>query len=70
MRQGGNTPCVLNAANEVAVAAFLNDQVGFLEMSDIVEHCLERVPYIAAPSYEEYVQTDRETRARSLEQVG
>ena len=67
MDKGGNLPCVLNAANEVAVAGFLNDRVGFLEMSAIVEHCLEKMDYIPSPSYDDYVYTDRETRVRALE---
>ena len=65
MEQGGNMPCILNAANEIAVSAFLRDEVGFLEMSDIIESCMAKVPYIANPSYEDYVQTDREARERS-----
>lgn len=62
MRQAGNAPCVLNAANEVAVVAFLRDEVGFLEMSGVVEECLGRVSYLANPSLDDYVQTDQETR--------
>ncbi len=60
--QGGNMPCILNAANEVAVQAFLREQVGFLEIPDVVATCMAKVPYIAHPAYEDYVQTDRETR--------
>jgi 1-deoxy-D-xylulose-5-phosphate reductoisomerase len=67
MDKGGNMPCVLNAANEVAVAGFLNDRVGFLEMSAIVEHCLEKMDYIASPTYDDYVYTDQETRVKALE---
>ena len=70
MRRGGNAPCVLNAANEVAVAAFLRDDVGFLEMSDLVESCLTKVSYLAAPSLDDYVATDRETRRVARELVG
>ncbi|MBB6612270.1 1-deoxy-D-xylulose-5-phosphate reductoisomerase [Pontibacter sp. Tf4] len=62
MAQGGNMPCILNAANEVAVGAFLQDEVGFLEMSDLIESCMAKVAYIANPSYADYVDTDRETR--------
>lgn len=69
VNKGGNAPCVLNAANEVAVAEFLKDKVGFLEMSDIVEQCLQKIPYIESPSYDDYVDTDRETRLRALELV-
>lgn len=69
LNQAGNMPCVLNAANEVAVAEFLKDRVGFLEMSDIVEQCLKKVDYIKNPAYEDYVSTDKETRIRALEFV-
>ena len=62
MNKGGNSPCVLNAANEIAVAAFLKDKIGFLEMSDVVENCLQTIAFIAKPSYDDYVATDNETR--------
>ena len=62
MRRGGNAPCVLNAANEVAVAAFLRDQVGFRQMSDLVAECLARVSYLAEPLLADLVATDSETR--------
>ena len=66
LHRGGNIPCVLNAANEVAVAEFLKDKVGFLEMSDIVEQCMAKMDYIKNPSFEDYVNTDKETRIRAL----
>jgi 1-deoxy-D-xylulose-5-phosphate reductoisomerase len=69
LQRGGNMPCVLNAANEVAVAEFLKDRVGFLEMSDIVEQCLAKIDYIKTPSYDDYVQTDLETRKKAFELV-
>ncbi|GAB3872971.1 1-deoxy-D-xylulose-5-phosphate reductoisomerase [Hymenobacter segetis] len=62
MRRGGNAPCVLNAANEVAVAAFLREQVGFRQMSDLVAECLARVSYLAEPILADLVATDAETR--------
>lgn len=62
MRKGGTMPCILNAANEVAVAAFLKDRIGFLAMSDLLEHCMQTVSWTAKPTYEEYVKTDAETR--------
>ncbi|MEI6487695.1 MAG: 1-deoxy-D-xylulose-5-phosphate reductoisomerase [Bacteroidota bacterium] len=62
MNKGGNSPCVLNAANEIAVAAFLKDKIGFLEMSDVVENCLQTIAFIAKPSYDDYVATDNESR--------
>lgn len=61
--KGGNAPCVLNAANEVVVAAFLEDKVGFLQMSDIIEQCMEEVAFIAKPELEDYVKSDEEARA-------
>jgi 1-deoxy-D-xylulose-5-phosphate reductoisomerase len=69
LHKGGNMPCVLNAANEVAVAEFLKDRVGFLEMSAIVEQCLSKMAYIKNPSYEDYVETDKETRMRAFEVI-
>lgn len=59
---GGNAPCVLNAANEVAVEAFLNRQVGFLEMSDLIEETLSRSEFLAKPQLEDYIATDRKAR--------
>ncbi len=67
MKRGGNMPCILNAANEVAVAEFLNDRISFLEMSLLVEQCLEKMDYIERPSYEDYVYTDNETRIKAFE---
>ncbi len=62
MNKGGNMPCILNAANEVVVAAFLKDQIGFLEMSDVIAECMQKVAFMSQPSYDDYVVTDKETR--------
>ena len=62
MKQGGNSACVLNAANEVVVDAFLKDKIGFLEMSDVIEKCLIKVPFISKPTYENYVESDKASR--------
>ncbi|WP_313156736.1 1-deoxy-D-xylulose-5-phosphate reductoisomerase [Sphingobacterium multivorum] len=62
LRTGGNRSCVLNAANEVVVDAFLKDQVGFLEMSDIIEQTLDKVEFIATPTLDDYLETDRVAR--------
>ncbi|APU98150.1 1-deoxy-D-xylulose-5-phosphate reductoisomerase [Sphingobacterium siyangense] len=62
LRAGGNRSCVLNAANEVVVDAFLKDQVGFLEMSDIIEQTLGKVEFIATPTLDDYLETDRVAR--------
>ena len=67
MSKGGNAACVLNAANEVAVAAFLKDRIGFLQMSSVVEKCLEKVSFVKTPGYAEYVETDKETRRMAEE---
>lgn len=67
LNRGGNMPCVLNAANEVVVDAFLHDRVGFLEMSDIIEKTLNRVAFISNPAYEDYVECDKETRIITAE---
>ena len=67
--KGGNMPCVLNAANEVAVASFLEDRIKFLEISDVVEHCMAEIAFIEHPAYEDYVDSDRETRRLALERV-
>jgi 1-deoxy-D-xylulose-5-phosphate reductoisomerase len=69
LRSGGNQPCVLNAANEIAVAEFLKEKVGFMEISEIVEQCLSKISFIKSPSYEDYVNTDRETRVLALELI-
>ncbi|MES2286397.1 MAG: 1-deoxy-D-xylulose-5-phosphate reductoisomerase [Bacteroidota bacterium] len=69
MNKGGNSPCVLNAANEIAVEAFLKDKIGFLEMSDVVENCLQTVNFINKPSYADYVETDAETRRVATNQL-
>jgi 1-deoxy-D-xylulose-5-phosphate reductoisomerase len=67
LEKGGNQPCVLNAANEVAVQAFLQEKVGFLEMSDIIARCMNKISFIAAPNIEDYVKTDEETRILAAE---
>jgi 1-deoxy-D-xylulose-5-phosphate reductoisomerase len=69
LERGGNMPCVLNAANEVAVEAFLNDEIGFLDMSDVVETCLAKASFISTPGYEDYVSTDKETRIKAKELI-
>lgn len=67
MRLGGNMPCIINAANEMAVAAFLLDQIEFLKIPDMIEKCMQHISFIGQPSYEDYVETDSETRKRALE---
>ncbi|WP_300725518.1 1-deoxy-D-xylulose-5-phosphate reductoisomerase [uncultured Bacteroides sp.] len=69
LHQGGNMPCIVNAANEVVVASFLKDQISFLGMSDVIEKAMQRVPFIKTPTYEDYVSTDAETRRIAAELV-
>lgn len=67
MMQGGNRSCVLNAANEVAVEAFLKEQISFTGMSDLIEKTMEQVDFIAHPSLDDYVVTDQESRCVARE---
>ncbi len=67
IRKGGNMPCILNAANEVAVAAFLEERAGFLQMSDVIARTMEKATFVARPTYEDYVQTDAEARRIAAE---
>ena len=60
--QGGNMACILNAANEIAVGAFLKEQIGFLQMSDLLEHCMVHGTFLAHPTLEDYIETDLLTR--------
>lgn len=67
LARGGNAPCILNAANEIAVAAFLREEIGFLEMSDLIAASLAKVAHIKNPSLEDFVETDKLTRIISKE---
>lgn len=69
MEKGGNAPCILNAANEIAVEAFLQEKIGFIEMSDIIEECMQTVTYMAHPNLSAYLETDRHTRIFATELV-
>lgn len=62
LEKGGNAACVINAANEIAVAAFLREQIGFLDIYKIILQSLEKMPFVASPSYEDYVNTNSATR--------
>jgi 1-deoxy-D-xylulose-5-phosphate reductoisomerase len=70
MERGGNLPCILNAANEVAVSAFLKDQIGFLEMSELIEECMNGVAFIDHPTLEDFILTDIETRMMAIRWMG
>lgn len=67
MNRGGNLPCILNAANEVVVAAFLQDEISFLGMSEVIEKTMQQVDFILKPTYEDYVSTDIEARRIAAE---
>ncbi len=62
LKKGGNMPCIINAANEIAVAGFLNRNVSFLGMSEIIEQSMQQIAYIERPDLDDYLNTDRETR--------
>mgnify|MGYP001481004516 FL=1 len=62
MNKGGNMACILNAANEVVVDAFLKDKIGFLEMSDVIADCMEKSTFVANPTYDDFVSSDEESR--------
>ena len=67
MNKGGNTPCVLNASNEVVNLAFREGRCGFMQMSDVIAKTMEKTMFITEPTYEDYVQTDKEARKIALE---
>ncbi len=69
MGKGGNVPCVMNAANEVVVDAFLHNKVGFLEMSDMIEQVMEKVSFVEHPTLEDYEKSDHEARILAAELV-
>ncbi|MCX6289274.1 MAG: 1-deoxy-D-xylulose-5-phosphate reductoisomerase [Bacteroidetes bacterium] len=71
MNRGGNAPCVLNAANEIAVYAFLKNRIGFLDMTELIERTLDKIAFIAHPTLDDYFETDGEARnfAASLIQL-
>jgi 1-deoxy-D-xylulose-5-phosphate reductoisomerase len=69
MEKGGNMPCILNAANEIAVEGFLNDRISFPGMSELIELCMDRIPFIQKPGYEDYVNTDFEVRKFASESL-
>jgi 1-deoxy-D-xylulose-5-phosphate reductoisomerase len=62
LKKGGNLPCVLNAANEIAVYAFLRNRVGFLDMTEMIERTMQHVPFVESPTLEEYFDSDAEAR--------
>ncbi len=69
MEKGGNAACILNAANEIAVDAFLKDKIGFLDISDVIIECLAKVTFIATPTYSDYVETNEAARRFASEMI-
>ncbi|BAU54130.1 1-deoxy-D-xylulose 5-phosphate reductoisomerase [Mucilaginibacter gotjawali] len=62
LKKGGNMPCIINAANEIAVAGFLGETISFLGMSEVIEQCMQQINFVARPVLEDYLNTDKETR--------
>ena len=62
LQKGGNLPCVLNAANEIAVWAFLRNRIGFLDMTDLIEKTMQKIAFIENPTFDEYLESDAEAR--------
>lgn len=69
LEKGGNMPCILNAANEIAVAAFLKDEIGFLQIPKIIEHSMKQVEFIAKPSLQDLLETDQQSRTVCLDKI-
>ncbi len=69
LNTGGNMPCVINAANEVVVAEFLNNRLGFLQMSDVIENCMSEISFVSEPTFDDYMETDKQTRVYAQELV-
>ena len=65
----GNSPCILNASNEIVVSAFLNGKIKFLDMTNLIEDSLNKISYIASPNLEQLIETDLETRKYTLEKI-
>jgi 1-deoxy-D-xylulose-5-phosphate reductoisomerase len=69
LKKGGNLPCIMNAANEIAVYAFLRNRLGFLEMTEVIEQTMQKVSYLASPSLEEYYESDGEARSFAADMI-
>ncbi|MFH0866733.1 MAG: 1-deoxy-D-xylulose-5-phosphate reductoisomerase, partial [Bacteroidota bacterium] len=62
LKKGGNTPCIMNAANEIVVKAFLDKKISFLKIPEVIESCMGKIPFIGKPTLDDYFNTDSETR--------
>jgi 1-deoxy-D-xylulose-5-phosphate reductoisomerase len=69
MNKGGNVPCVMNAANEIAVYAFLRNRIGFLDMTDVIERTMNKVSFVAQPSLDDYYESDGEARSYAADMI-
>lgn len=67
LKQGGNMPCILNASNEIVVEAFLQDKIGFLQMSDVIEKTMQKAAFINNPTLDDYIKSDEEARRIAIE---
>jgi 1-deoxy-D-xylulose-5-phosphate reductoisomerase len=70
LQKGGNMPCILNAANEIAVSLFLKEQISFLGMSDLIEGVMNKTTFIEKPVLEDYIGSDKEARSLAQEWKG
>lgn len=61
LKKGGNMPCIMNAANEIVVKAFLDERIPFMKISEVIERCMEKIHFIGKPTLDDYFNTDRET---------
>ena len=69
LQAGGNLPCIMNAANEIAVYAFLRNRIGFLEMTDIIENTMQKVSFIQKPTLQQYFESDGESRSYAADMI-
>jgi 1-deoxy-D-xylulose-5-phosphate reductoisomerase len=69
LKKGGNIPCVLNAANEIAVQEFLRERISFLRIADLIEETMMKVSYVEEPNLDDYLATDEEARIKAFELI-
>lgn len=69
MKEAGNMPCIVNAANEIVVDAFLKDEIGFLKMSEVIEEAMQKIDFVKHPTLADYEETDAATRRKTLELI-
>ena len=69
LKKGGNLPCILNAANEIAVYAFLRNRIGFMDMTDIIEKTMQKISFVQHPGLDEYYESDGEARHYAADMI-